>query len=84
MFICSTVLFINDEPHGYHLLKTANGFTLAPANVTDGTLPQITASDGGGGAVVAGTEDADLIAQVQKLIQHNKSGELEEAMLAAP
>ena len=85
MRICTTVLFIADEPHGYHLEKTAAGFILIPASFESGDtfLPQLVIKATGDGLHISGTTDADLLAQAERLMALNKVGELEEVRLAA-
>lgn len=71
MFICSTVIYFDDSPVGYDLIKEDKGYLLKPASnhVDDFTPPLIRIVPVTEGWAIKGTTDLDVQAQARKLLE---------------
>ncbi len=71
MLICSTILYFQDNPVGYDLLKNENGFVLHPTPTTKSNLipPTITVAPLQEGWQIEGVSAPDVQQQVTKLIE---------------
>lgn len=74
MFISSTVLYFGENPVGYDLFKTEEGFELRPTPVTASDLvpPIIAITQSNEAWQVNGVKEEDLEQQVIKLIEINE------------
>lgn len=85
MFICSTILYFNDNPVGYDLLKAGGGFELKPTPNTKSNLipPGISVLPSDDGWQVDGVQDEEIRQQVMKLIALNEVIGLQGKLSAA-
>lgn len=84
MFICSTILYFNDEPVGYDLYKAGEGFELLPTPLTaSGLTPKpISILPLAESWQVTGV-DEDIRQQVLKLVEMQEAIDLRTTMSAA-
>ncbi|HEY0039793.1 MAG TPA: hypothetical protein VGB71_03970 [Flavisolibacter sp.] len=85
MFICSTILYFNENPVGYDLYKSENGFELKPTPNTKSNLipPTISLRVSGEGWDISGIQDEDIRQQVTRLAQIHEVINLDSKLSAA-
>ena len=73
MFICATIVYFAENPVGYDLYKTANGFELRRPQMTRSGLtpPVIIVEKRNGDWHIQGTDCEEVTEQVIKLVKMN-------------
>lgn len=85
MFISTTILYFNENPVGYELFRTNEGFELKPTPDTKSNLipPTISVLQTGSQWEVQGVKDEDIQQQVIKLVEVNEVINLRGKLSAA-
>lgn len=85
MLLCSTILYLDENPVGYSVHKTALGYSFQPALTNDhNTLyPFIHAKKEEGEWIIIGTNSFDVSEQIKKLIEQIDAIDLQNTLSAA-
>jgi len=85
MFISTTILYFHENPVGYELFRTNEGFELKPTPNTKSNLipPTISVLPTDNGWDVQGIKDEDIQQQVIRLVELNEVINLQGKLSAA-
>ena len=85
MFISTTILYFHENPVGYELFRTNEGFELKPTPNTKSNLipPTISVLPISNGWEVQGVKDEDIQQQVLRLVELNEVINLQGKLSAA-
>lgn len=85
MFICSAIIYFDETPKGYDLLKEGDGFLLkAPEADEEIAPPLIRVRPQAGGWTVDGAQNGDVKEQVLKLMGLQSLISLPDTFSASP
>ncbi|GAA4745073.1 hypothetical protein [Flavisolibacter ginsenosidimutans] len=84
MFICSAIIYFDETPKGYDLLKEGEVFLLKPPEDGEDIAPLIRVRPQAGGWTVDGAQNDDVKEQVLKLIGLQSLISLPDTFSASP